>query len=122
MERSFRSRAASLLHPSSGPTGAPGQINSRGRNLSGATNTPDNDPFATEKSHCEGGLGLQDKPPSLSSNDKTLASTGENAAAHDRDAQRAVRTIPSKLLLQLLPARPTDPIEPHVCGEVDFLD
>lgn len=97
-------------------------MHSRGRNLSGATDTPDNDPFATEKRYGEGGLGLQDKSLSLSSNDKILASSGENAAAHDRDAHRAVRTIPSKSLLQLSPARQNDQIEPHVRGEVDALD
>lgn len=122
MERSFRNRAASILHSSSGPTGPPGQTNSaRGRNLSGATDTPDNEPFATEKRQSDGGLGLLDRSPSLSSNDKTVATSGENAAAQDRDAQRAVRTIPSKALLQLLPARRNDPIELYVCGELEYL-
>ena len=98
MERGFRTRASSVLQPSSGSTGASGQTNpSRGRKLSGATDTPDIEPFATEKRQCDVGLGVQNKAPSFSSNDKTIASSGENAAAHDRDAQRAVRTIPCKL-------------------------
>ncbi|KAA6409763.1 MAG: hypothetical protein FRX48_06375 [Lasallia pustulata] len=130
MERGFRTRAASVLQPSIGPTGASGPTNSsRGRKLSGATDTPDIEPLATEKRQCDIGLGVQNKTPSFSSNDKTVASSGENAAAHDRDAQRAVRTIPTWVQVigdededtsaasRLLPGSPTSAqIAQHNCS------
>ena len=66
--------------------------------MSRASNTPAEPPL-NEKTIAEEGQNGSDKPPALSSNGKTYHSSGGNAVAHDRAAQRIVRTIPSEFPL-----------------------
>ena len=47
-----------------------------------------------EKAQLDGGIG-RDPSVSISSNEKTLTPSASDAVAHDRAAQRLVRTIPS---------------------------
>lgn len=94
-ESSFRSRAASLLRPST-----PSKIQSLGQGAnqekgSGtASNTPTESPL-NEKPKAEEGQNGLEKSQTLSSNGKTFFSSGDNAVVNDEAAQRIVRTIPS---------------------------
>lgn len=94
-ESSFRSRAASLLRPST-----PSKTQSLGRGAnqekgSGiASSTPTESPL-NEKPKAEEGQNGLEKSQTLSSNGKTFFSSGDNAVVNDEAAQRIVRTIPS---------------------------
>ncbi len=92
---SFRSRAASLLRPSTPSTtqtlGQGGNLE-KGSRIS--SNTPTESPL-NEKTKSEEGQSGLDESQTLSSNVKTHHSFGGNVVIDDRAAQRVVRTIPS---------------------------
>lgn len=94
-EGSFRSRAASLLRsstPSTTQSLGHGPYQEKGSAI--ASNTPTEPPLNEKTIAEEGQTGLE-KSQTLSSNGKTYHSSGSNAVANDRAAQRIVRTIPS---------------------------
>ena len=95
-EGSFRSRAASLLRPSTpSTTQLLGQGANQEKRSGIASNTPTDSPL-NEKTIAEEGPNGLEKTQTLSSNGKTYHSSGCNAVADDRAAQRIVRTIPSE--------------------------
>lgn len=79
----FRSRAASLLRPSSASDAAKEK---------GASEAPLNEKRSQDTAQTE-----LDQTQTTSSGQKIYHSSGQNAVLHDRDAQRVVRTIPSEL-------------------------
>lgn len=95
-EGSFRSRAASLLRAST-----PSTIHSNGQGANQekasvvASNTSTEHPL-NEKTIVEEGTDDPEKLRTSSSNGTTYHSSGGNAVANDRAAQRIVRTIPSQ--------------------------
>lgn len=94
-EGSFRSRAASLLHPSTPfTTQSLGQGANQEKGPGIASNTPTESPLneKTVAGERQNGLG---EPHALPPSGKTYHSSGINAVANDRAAQRIVRTIPS---------------------------
>lgn len=95
-EGSFRSRAASLLHLSTPfTTQSLGQGANQEKGPGIASNTPTESPLneKTVAGERQNGLG---EPHALSPSEKTYHSSGINAVANDRAAQRIVRTIPSE--------------------------
>ncbi|KAF6220666.1 hypothetical protein HO133_003099 [Letharia lupina] len=94
-ESSFRSRAASLLRPSTpSKTQSLGQGANQEKGSGIASNTPTESPL-NEKPKAEEGQNGLEKSQTLSSNGKTFFSSGDNAVVNDEAAQRIVRTIPS---------------------------
>lgn len=94
-ESSFRSRAASLLRPSTpSKTQSLGQGANQEKGSGIASNTPTESPLNEKPKTEEGQNGLE-KSQTLSSNGKTFFSSGDNAVINDEAAQRIVRTIPS---------------------------
>lgn len=94
-EGSFRSRAASLLRSSTpSTTQSLGHSPYQEKGSAIASNTPTEPPLNEKTIAEEGQTGLE-KSQTLSSNGKTYHSSGSNAVANDRAAQRIVRTIPS---------------------------
>ena len=79
-EGSFRSRAASLLHP-----GSPLISRSFGWEPHASS-----EPTFDEK----GSQNETEKDEAVSSGEQTYHSSGRNAVAHNKEAQRVVRTIP----------------------------
>ncbi len=95
-EGSFRSRAASLLRPSTSSTiRSLGQSTNKEKGSGIASNTPTESPLNEKTIVEEGNNGLE-KSQTLSSSEKMYHSSGSNAVANDRAAQRIVRTIPSQ--------------------------
>lgn len=95
-ESSFRSRAASLLRPSTpSKTQSLGQGANQEKGSGIASNTPTESPLNEKPKTEEGQNGLE-KSQTLSSNGKTFFSSGDNAVINDEAAQRIVRTIPSE--------------------------
>jgi len=87
-ENGFQTRAARMLFAATLqpeiPPARPG------------SSAPTSNLSMTEKRPAEIASGSRNKSLSVSSNGNTLAPSGENAAAEDYAAQRAVRTIPSE--------------------------
>ncbi len=83
----FRSRAASLLRPST-------LLNNQALDANRESGTPDT-PLNEERSqHTEQTEFEQAQTTSLGG--KTYHSSGPNAVGHNRDAQRSVRAIPGQ--------------------------
>ena len=95
-EGSFRSRAASLLRPSTFPTTQSlSQRENQGNGSGIARNTPADSSLNEKTIVAEGKLNLE-QSQTLSSDGKMHHTSGSNAVANDRAAQRIVRTIPSE--------------------------
>ena len=95
-EGSFRSRAASLLRPSTfSTTQSLSQRDNQGEGSGIARNTPAESSL-NEKTVVAEGKSSLDQSQTLSSGGKTHHTSGGNAVANDRAAQRIVRTIPSE--------------------------
>lgn len=89
----FRSRAASLLRPSTPSTSLSiGQGVNHEKGFKTFT-----EPAFNEKQAAETGQNDVENSQTLSSSNKTYHSPGQNAVAHNREAQRIVRTIPGEL-------------------------
>ena len=90
-DNSFRTRAASLLHPIqalSGAQGANGPLTTLGFKT---------EPTLNEKISIEASQSTLEKVTTQTSGSKTYRPFSENAAAHDdREAQKIVRTVPSE--------------------------
>lgn len=95
-ESSFRSRAASLLRFStSSNTQSLGQGTNQERGSGITSNTPTGSPLK-EKAIAEEGQSFLEESQTLFPSGKIYHSSGSNAVASDRAAQRIVRTIPSE--------------------------
>ena len=95
-ESSFRSRAASLLRFStSSTTQSLGQGTNQERGSGITSNTPTEVPLK-ENAIAEEGQSSLENSQTLFPSGKTYHSSGSNAVASDRAAQRIVRTIPSE--------------------------
>ena len=95
-ENSFRSRAASLLRFStSSTTQSLGQGTNQETGSGIASNTPTESPLK-EKAIAEEGKSTAEASQTLFPSGKIYHSSGSNAVAGDRAAQRIVRTIPSE--------------------------
>lgn len=87
---SFRSRAASLLRF---PTPSKGTNHEKA--FGNASNTPTESPLK-EKAKAEEGQNFLEESQDFFPSGKTYHSSGSNAVASDRAAQKIVKTIPSE--------------------------
>ena len=95
-EGSFRSRAASLLRPSAfSTTPSLSQRENQEKGSGIARNAPAESSLNEKTIVAEGNNGLE-QSQTLSWGGKTYHTSGSNAVANDRAAQRIVRTIPSE--------------------------
>ena len=95
-ESSFRSRAASLLRfTTSSTTQSLDQGTNQEKESGISSNTPTESPLK-EKAIAQEGRSCLEQSHKIFSSGKVYHSSGSNAVASDRAAQRIVRTIPSE--------------------------
>ena len=95
-EGSFRSRAASLLRPSTFSTTQSLSQRENQEKGSGIARTTPAESSLNEKTIAAEGESSLEQSQTVSSAGKTYHTSGSNAVANDRAAQRIVRTIPSE--------------------------
>ena len=104
----FRTRAASLLR-SSTPSTNQGQGANHEKTPSSPLRTPTGSPV-NEKTPTEVEQNNIEKSRSLSSSGRTCHSSGPDAVAHNREAQRIVREIPRESSYALAVVLPSSPL------------